>query len=128
MRTIHPAEMAEFYTRVFEFTPLNRKEGDPNWYLSDGHITLVIMPWDITNYAGTGIITCGMDHIGFKVEDVETCKQEIARIAADNPRLAPEPVGTGAEGAALAELFQRSCPFGEHRLADCDGVLIDIHG
>ncbi len=61
MRTMRPAEMAEFYTRVFEFTPVNRKEGDPNYYLSDGHVTLVIMPWDITDYAGTGIITCGMD-------------------------------------------------------------------
>jgi len=126
MRTMRPAEMAEFYTRVFEFTPVNRKEGDPNYYLSDGHVTLVIMPWDITDYAGTGIITCGMDHIGFKVESVDACKTDIARIAADNPRLAPEPVGTGAEGAALEQLFHRSCPLGEHRLADCDGVLIDI--
>jgi hypothetical protein len=68
-----------------------------------------------------------MDHIGFKVEDVEACKADIDRIAADNPRLAPSPVGTGAEGAALAKLFERSCPIGSHRLADCDGVMIDIH-
>jgi predicted enzyme related to lactoylglutathione lyase len=126
-RTVHPAAMAEFYARVFELTPVNRKEDDPNYYLSDGHITLVIMPWDITDYAGTGIITCGMDHIGFKVESVHACRQDIARIAADNPRLAPEPLGPGAEGAVLAELFKRSCPLGEHRLADSDGVLIDIH-
>jgi len=127
MRTMHPTEMAEFYARVFELQPVNRKEGDPNYYLSDGHVTLVIMPWDITDYAGTGIVTCGMDHIGFKVEDVEACKADIARIAADNPRLAPEPVGTGAEGATLEKLFERCCPLGEHRLADCDGVLLDIH-
>lgn len=127
VRTMNPEAMAEFYARVFELTPMNRKEGDPNHYLSDGHITLVIMPWDITNYSGTGIISCGMDHIGFKVENVETCKEDIARITADNPRLMPEPVGTGAEGAALAELFKHSCPFGTHHLADSDGVLIDIH-
>ena len=126
VRTMHPAEMAEFYSRVFELAPVNRKEGDANHYLSDGHVTLVIMPWDITDYDATGIISCGMDHIGFKVEDVEACKADIARIAADNPRLAPEPVGTGAEGAALTNLFERSCPLGEHRLADSDGVLIDI--
>ena len=127
LRTMRPAEMAEFYTRVFELTPVNRREGDPNYYLSDGHVTLVIMPWDITDYAGTGIITCGMDHIGFKVESVDACKADIARIAGDNPRLAPEPVGTGAEGDALAQLFRRCCPIGEHHLADCDGILIDIH-
>ena len=127
MRTMRPAEMAEFYTRVFELTPVNRREGDPNYYLSDGHVTLVIMPWDITDYAGTGIITCGMDHIGFRVESVEACKADIKRIADDNPRLAPSPVGTGAEGAALEQLFKRCCPLGEHHLADCDGILIDIH-
>ena len=127
LRTMRPEAMAEFYSRVFELTPTNRREGDPNHYLSDGHVTLVVMPWDITDYEGTGIITCGMDHIGFKVESVEACKEEIARIAGENPRLAPEPVGTGAEGAALERLFHRSCPFGQHRLADCDGVLIDIH-
>ncbi|MGH9594032.1 MAG: VOC family protein, partial [Bryobacteraceae bacterium] len=126
LRTAHPAAMAEFYARVFELTPTNRKENDPNHYLTDGHITLVVMPWDITDYTGTGIISCGMDHIGFRVENLDTCKEDIARIAADNPRLAPEPV-TGAEGGALAELFRRSCPLGEHRLADCDGVLIDMH-
>ncbi len=127
MRTMNAEAMAEFYSRVFELTPTNRQEGDKNFYLSDGHVTLVIMPWDITDYDGTGIITCGMDHIGFKVESVDSCKADIARIADDNPRLAPAPVGTGPEGGALAKLFERSCPLGRHRLADCDGILIDIH-
>ena len=127
MRTMNAEAMAEFYSRVFELTPTNRQEGDKNFDLSDGHVSLVIMPWDITDYDGTGIITCGMDHIGFKVESVDACKADIARIADDNPRLAPAPVGTGPEGGALAKLFERSCPLGRHRLADCDGILIDIH-
>ncbi len=91
MRTMNAEAMAEFYSRVFELTPTNRREGDKNFYLSDGHVTLVIMPWDITDYDGTGIITCGMDHIGFKVENLNACKEDIARIADDNPRLAPAP-------------------------------------
>ena len=66
-------------------------------------MTLVIMPWDITDYDGTGIITAGMDHIGFKVESVEKLKEDVERIAADNPLLAPAPLGTGAEGKALLE-------------------------
>ena len=68
-----------------------------------------------------------MDHIGFKVENLSACKEDIARIADDNPRLAPAPVGSGPEGGPLAKLFERSCPLGQHRLADCDGILIDIH-
>jgi catechol 2,3-dioxygenase-like lactoylglutathione lyase family enzyme len=127
LRTMRPDEMAEFYTSVFELQPANKHEGDPNHYLTDGHVTLVIMPWRIEDYAGTGIVVAGMDHLGFKVESVDACNEDIARIAADNPRLAPEPVGTGAEGAALAKLFECSCPIGQHRLADCDGVMIDIH-
>lgn len=127
LRTLRPKAVAEFYARVFELKPGNRANGDPNHYLSDGAVTLVIMPWAINDYAGTGIAPAGMDHIGFRVESVEACNDDIARIAAENPRLAPEPVGSGPEGEALAKLFERSCPLGEHRLADCDGVLIDIH-
>ena len=81
---------------------------------------------DITDYEGTGIITTGMDHIGFKVENVERFKEDVDRIAADNPLLAPSPLGTGAEGKALLKLFRRSCPLGQHQMADCDGVLIDV--
>src|SRR6266545_2637160 len=126
VRTMRPAEMAEFYQDVFELAPANKREGDSNHYVTDGHMTLVIMPWDITDYDGTGIITAGMDHIGFKVENLAAFKQDVERVAADNPRLAPEPLGTGAEGKALLELFRRSCPLGQHHMADCDGTLIDV--
>jgi catechol 2,3-dioxygenase-like lactoylglutathione lyase family enzyme len=126
MRTLRPAEMAGFFQEVFELAPTNKQASDPNYYVTDGHVTLVIMPWDITDYDGTGIIGAGMDHIGFKVESVEALKEDVERIAGDNPRLAPSPVGTGKEGAALARLFERSCPLGQHRLADPDGILIDV--
>jgi catechol 2,3-dioxygenase-like lactoylglutathione lyase family enzyme len=126
MRTMRPAEMADFFHDVFELAPANKGAGDRNHYVTDGHVTLVIMPWDITDYEGTGIITPGMDHIGFKVEDMQAFKRDVEQIGADNPRLAPAPVGTGAEGKKLAELFRRSCPLGQHQMADCDGILIDV--
>ena len=127
-RTMNPDDMAVFYRDVFELAPKNvdKKPNDRNHYLTDGHMTLVIMPWDITDYDATGIITPGMDHIGFKVEDVGTFKADIDRISADNPRLRPNPVDTGKEGAALDKLFERSCAMGQHRLADPDGILIDV--
>jgi len=126
LRTMRPDETAEFYRYVFELAPSNKRAGDRNHYLTDGHMTLVIMPWDIADYEGTGIITAGMDHIGFKVESVEKLKEDVDSIAADNPLLAPSPLGTGAEGKALLELFRRSCPLGRHQMADCDGVLLDV--
>ena len=128
LRTMNPDAMATFYRTVFELAPTNKTAGDRNHYLTDGHMTLVIMPWDITDYDGTGIVTAGMDHIGFKVESVDKLKEDVERVAADNPLLTSAPVGTGAEGKKLLELFQRSCPLGQHHMADCDGVLIDVAG
>jgi predicted enzyme related to lactoylglutathione lyase len=125
LRTMNPQAMAEFYAHVFELAPRNKAEGDPNFYLTDGHVTLVIMPWDITDYDGTGIITQGMDHIGFKIEDLDTFKADIAIMAANNPRIAPASF-SGVEGEAMLALVERSCPLGQHVLADCDGVLIDV--
>jgi hypothetical protein len=89
-------------------------------------MTLVIMPWDISDYDGTGIITQGMDHIGFKVESVDAFKADVDRITGDNPRLRPNPITTGKEGEALDKLFARSCAMGQHRLSDPDGILIDV--
>jgi catechol 2,3-dioxygenase-like lactoylglutathione lyase family enzyme len=126
LRTMRPDEMAEFYRSVFELAPANKGAGDRNHYLTDGHMTLVIMPWDISDYEGTGIITAGMDHLGFKVESVNQLKADVERVAGDNPLLSPAPLGTGAEGKALLDLFRRSCPLGQHQMADCDGILIDV--
>jgi catechol 2,3-dioxygenase-like lactoylglutathione lyase family enzyme len=125
MRTMRPAEMADFYRDVFELASANKQPDDPNHYLTDGRVTLVIMPWDITDYEGTGVITAGMDHIGFKVEDMQAFRQDVEWIAANNPRLAPAPM-SGPEGETLARLFRRSCPLGQHQIADCDGILIDV--
>src|SRR5438477_318371 len=95
LRTMNPDDTAEFYRDVFELAPANKQAGDPNHYLTDGHVTLVIMPWQIADYDGTGIVGAGMDHIGFKVENVEAVKADVAEIAANNPRLAPSPLGPG---------------------------------
>ena len=53
--------------------------GDANRYLTDGHITMVVMPWAITDYDGTGIVSPSMDHIGFQVENLETFKADVLR-------------------------------------------------
>ena len=40
----------------------------------------MIMPWDITDFDGTGIERPALDHIGFKVESVEQTKKDLAPI------------------------------------------------
>jgi catechol 2,3-dioxygenase-like lactoylglutathione lyase family enzyme len=126
IRTSRPEQVAEFYAEVLELSPLTKAVSDPNFYLSDGRITLILMPWRIIDYEDTGIILPGLDHIGFKVESVAALKRDVEEISGNNPHLTPSPLGTGSEGAALESLFKRSCPLGHYHFADTDGVLLDV--
>lgn len=125
LRTLNPEAMAAFYGDVFGFERRNRREGDDNHYVTDGRVTLVLMPWHITDYAGTGIVSPSMDHIGFTVESIAKLKSDVERVSGENPLLAPLQLG-GPEGRARLELAQRSCPLGQHYLADPDGVLVAV--
>jgi predicted enzyme related to lactoylglutathione lyase len=126
VRTMNPDDLAEFYRDVFEFEVRNKAEGDRNHYLSDGHITMVIMPWHITDYGGTGISSPALDHMGFAVESLGKFQDDQERLAEINPSLAGEPVGAGPEGKARLELAKRSCPLCQHHLADVDGVMLGV--
>ena len=123
LRTLNPEATATFYADVFDLT-LIQHAGDSNFYISDGHITIVLMPWHIGDYNGTGIVSPAPDHIGFTVESITAFHDDLASIAGDNPRLAPFPFGQGPEGVARLELARRSCPLcGEH-LSDVDGNIL----
>jgi hypothetical protein len=89
-------------------------------------MTLVIMPWRIADFTGMGIVSPGLDHIGFAVESVDQFKADIDRIAVETPRLAPFPFGKSPESKARLELARSSCPLCVHHLADIDGVLIAV--
>jgi catechol 2,3-dioxygenase-like lactoylglutathione lyase family enzyme len=125
IRTLHAEQVAEFYVDVFGLQPVNPAAADRNFYLSDGRVTLVLMPWDIRDYAGGGIVRPGPDHFGFKVESMQALQERVATVGDNNPHLRPLPVGAGTEGAARLALFAQ-CPCGHHHLADPDGVLIDV--
>ena len=126
LRTLHPAELAQFYNAVLDLE-VSRRPDDPNFYLFDGSITIVLEPWDIEDFAGTGIVSPGMDHIGFRVEDLSSFKAEVETLAINSPRLAPFPFGLSRESKARLELAERSCPLCVHHLADVDGVLLSVH-
>ena len=93
--TDDPDRTAQFYVDVFEFAEQNAKPGDPNHYLSDGKVTLVIMPWRIKNFLGQSILPTGMDHIGFTVEDMQAFKNDVEELIDRNPVMNPPPVGRG---------------------------------
>ena len=48
LRTRHAERCAQFYAEVFGLKALDRK--DDNYYLSDGRVTLMIIPWRIADY------------------------------------------------------------------------------
>jgi catechol 2,3-dioxygenase-like lactoylglutathione lyase family enzyme len=124
LRTLHPAAIATFYRDVFELEERPRDAGDPNHYLCDGHVTLVIMPWHITDYDGTGIVSPAPDHLGFAVEDLAAFQADLERLAGDNPYIAPKPLSSGSEGRARLELSKRSCPLCQFHFSDVDGILL----
>jgi len=125
LRTVIPENVAQFYVDVFELSALERPASDPNFYLTDGRVMFVIMPWQITDYEGTGIERPALDHMGFKVESVDAVRRDLENLVGRNPHLSPKPVGAGPEGQARLNLFAR-CPHGKFHLADPDGVLIDV--
>jgi catechol 2,3-dioxygenase-like lactoylglutathione lyase family enzyme len=125
IRTVRPELCAEFYRDVLDLQPTNQKQGDPNYYLTDGRVTLEIMPWDVQVFDKTGIVRPGPDHIGFKVEDAEKVKQEIEEISLRAGHYGPWPLDRD-EDAVRADILKRSCPLGTYQFCDNDGVMFDI--
>jgi catechol 2,3-dioxygenase-like lactoylglutathione lyase family enzyme len=126
VRTMRPDEMARFYTDVFEFAEENHESGDPNHYLTDGKVTLIIIPWLIENYVGQSILSTGMDHVGFTVESMDKFKQDLEEMIDTNPAMNTIPVGRGKEGGNRLELLRKQCPIGEHFLSDPDYTMIAV--
>lgn len=126
LRTVDPLGVARFYRNVFEFQERERAPGDPNYYLTDGTVTLVVAPWRISDFAGSGIERPALDHLGFEVESLEAFQADVERLAASNPALAPT-MKRGPEGEARMRLLSTCC-YGQYQLADPDGVLLDVAG
>src|SRR5438094_1515504 len=94
IRTPDAEECAEFYRDVFELEPVNRKPGTAGYCLTDGRVTLAILPWSIPAFAGMSIKRPGPDHIGFHVENLEAFKTRVAEVAGMNPYFAGFPLGS----------------------------------
>src|SRR6266850_5809464 len=60
LRTLQAAQLVDFYADI-GLQPVKGNHG--NFHLTDGRVTLVLMPWRIGDYAGTGIARPGPDHI-----------------------------------------------------------------
>ena len=90
--------MRAFYADAFELALLNKEAADPNYYLSDGRICLMIMPWRITDHVGMDPAKTGPEHIGFKVESVDAVKVDIDDLLEQNPHMKLGPWALALKG------------------------------
>jgi catechol 2,3-dioxygenase-like lactoylglutathione lyase family enzyme len=126
IRAIDPEAMARFYMDVFEFKEEEKALEDPNFYLTDGTVTMVLAPYKISDYLGTEHKRPGFDHIGFEVEDLQAFKDDVELLARHDPEyLAPKPPNVESEYQVIMDLL-RSCRYGKHQMCDPEGNLVDI--
>lgn len=125
VRTRHPEHCAQFYHEVFGLNLLNKGKDDANYYLSDGRMTLTLLPWRLTDYADMDPARTGPDHIGFTVESIEAVQRDLEDLIGQNPHMHGRPLGYGMEGKARLDLFKRSS-VGRLHITDVEGVYIAI--
>lgn len=132
IRTRKLEECADFYEDVFGFTHSRGADGDPNHYMSDGCVTLILIPWSIQDYAQISVTGRGPEFIGFKVEDADLVRDEIegfyGQFAAGQ---APIWLLTGIsrttnESQIRAAMIDKSCPISRYRFTDRDGTFVVI--
>ena len=125
LRAREAERIANFYADVFELEARNIPTEDGGYHLADGRVTMAIVPWKISSFNGAGIEQPAMDHIGFRVAELDGFKAHLDKVAKANICLAPKPIDFDSEGAARLALL-RKCPLGHLQLADPDGTLIDV--
>ena len=122
IRAGRPAEVAEFYEKVFDLKEAETYKDDGSICMTDGKVKLLLRPRDTRLYRG---LREGLDHVGFKVENLEAAKKDLEALAESSPESAPRQLSVGAHGKMIEDDFRRCC-LGQHFIADPDGVLIDL--
>jgi len=124
LRVMNPAAIAAFYRNSFDLKEEEKALEDPNFYLTDGKVTLIIAPWKMSDFEGAGIDRPGIEHIGFKVEGVAAVKKELAALRNSNPEMRERIISDPKEGERRLALI-RSCRYGQHQFSSPDGLFVD---
>jgi hypothetical protein len=118
--------LASFYVDVYGLQEEEKALEDPNFYVTDGKVTMVLAPWKIEDYRETEHRGPGFDHIGFKVEDVQTFKNDVDVLSKVDPEwLSPQAPDIVSEYNVVLGMLA-SCRYGHHQLPDPEGNFIDV--
>lgn len=125
LRVMNPAAIAEFYRELFDLREADKALEDPNCYLTDGRMTLIIAPWKMSDFEGAGIDRPGLEHVGFQVESVEAVKRELAALREADPEMRERTVAEPSEGERRLALIA-SCRHGQFQCSSPDGIFVDL--
>jgi catechol 2,3-dioxygenase-like lactoylglutathione lyase family enzyme len=106
----NPKKMADYYTKVFDMEIIHKNAAGNAFFLSDGYITMAVLPHKLENDGSLGI-----NHFGFQVDSIDEISKKI--------------VGFDAE---IEEPKKRPAdrPYAEFRGCDTEGNGFDLseHG
>jgi catechol 2,3-dioxygenase-like lactoylglutathione lyase family enzyme len=122
IRADDPSQVAEFYEKIFELKEAETYRDDGAICMTDGKVKLLLRPRDKSLYRG---IREGLDHFGFKVENLDKTKKDLQAVTETYTEAPPSSLFVGGNGKKNEEDFRR-CSLGQHFTADPDGVLIDV--
>ncbi|MEX0803519.1 MAG: VOC family protein [Candidatus Binatia bacterium] len=122
IRADDPAAVADFYEKIFELKEAETYRDDGSICMTDGKVKLLVRPRDNSLYRG---LREGLDHIGFKVENLRDATNDLEALAASAPESAARKLAVGLHGQMIEKDFQKCC-LGQHFISDPDGVLIDM--
>jgi catechol 2,3-dioxygenase-like lactoylglutathione lyase family enzyme len=127
LRVMNAPAMAVFYRDLFDLKEAEKALEDPNFYLTDGRMTLIVAPWKMSDFEGAGIDRPGIEHLGFTVENVEAVKSELAKLREADPDMRERIIAEPSEGERRTALIA-SCRYCKHVTSSPDGVFVDIRG
>ncbi len=122
IRSARAAQIAEYYQKIFDLKPVEGLSGNNSYYLTDGKVILAIRPWDMMSYRG---LWAGLDHFGFKVEDLDATKKDLNSVRDTAPTSAARKIAIGRDGETRQKNLE-ACKLCRYALADPDGVLLDL--
>jgi predicted enzyme related to lactoylglutathione lyase len=125
LRVMNAPAIAAFYRDMLDLQEADKALEDPNFYLTDGKMTLIIAPWKMSDFEGAGIDRPGLEHVGYQVESVEQVKKELAALRESDRDMRERIVSVRDEAERRLALIA-SCRYGHHQFSDPDGVFIDI--